>query len=77
MESQADRMICDILVEDIQVPEEKPTDLQYFSIVQYYCYLGIKYLKLQNYEEAINNFILASKEKSLSDLEEGTQIQKN
>lgn len=63
-------MICDILLGHWSVEESSAEDLEYFSRVEYYHYLGIKYYQQGEYEEALNNFNLAIKEKSLQDLEE-------
>lgn len=37
----------------------------------YYHYLGLKEFKLANYDKAIENFLMAVKEKNLHDLEQG------
>lgn len=42
--------------------------------MEYFCYMGIKYYNLNMYEEAINQFSLALKEKTLLDLEENSPI---
>lgn len=69
MGSQADRMICDIILGCWSTEEVPYDDLQYFSRVEYYNYLGIKYFNAGSVEEALSNFSLALKEKSLRDLE--------
>ncbi len=63
-------MICDIILGRWSTDDVFPDDLEYFTRVDYYSYLGIKYYQLGSYEEALNNFILSAKEKSLLDLEE-------
>jgi hypothetical protein len=68
MSSQADRMICEVILGHWSVEETPPDDLHFFTRVEYYSYLGIRSYHLQQYDEAINNFTLALKEKSLQDL---------
>jgi hypothetical protein len=43
--------------------------------MEYFNYMGIKYFNLKQYEEAINQFSIAIKEKTLIDLEENSQIE--
>lgn len=46
MTSSGDKMICDILLGHWSVEESSAEDLEYFSRVEYYHYLGIKYYQL-------------------------------
>ena len=61
MTSQGDKMICDIILGRWSTDDTFPDDLEYFTRVDYYSYLGIKCYQLGAYEEALNNFILAAK----------------
>ena len=38
--------------------------------MEYFCYLGIRFFNLGMFEDSINQFSLAIKEKTLSDLED-------
>jgi hypothetical protein len=71
MASVADRTICEVILGHWSVEEAPADDLHFFTRVEYYCYLGIRSYHQQQFDEAINNFTLALKEKSLQDLEEG------
>lgn len=68
MESKSDKMICDIILGQWSTNEQSAEDLEYFNRIEYYNYLGIKCYHQGNYEEALSNFSLALKEKSLLDL---------
>ena len=62
-------MICDIILGSWSTEEVNPEGMQLFTRMEYHCYLGIKYFNLQHYEDAINHFSMAIKEKTLMDLE--------
>ena len=64
-------MICEIMLGNVEVKEQLPTDLSIFSLHHYYHYLGLKEYKLHNYDKAVENFMMAIKEKNLFDLEQG------
>ena len=75
LSSPADQMICDIMLGQWSTPEVIFDSLQFFSKMEYFNYMGIKYFNLKQYEEAINQFSIAIKEKTLIDLEENSQIE--
>lgn len=70
MVSLADRMICDIMMGQWSVAEVAMDDLQFFTRMEFFCFLGIRYFNLGLFEDAISQFSLAIKEKTLNDLEE-------
>jgi hypothetical protein len=41
--------------------------------MEYHCFMGIKYFNIGQFDEAINQFTIAIKEKNLMDLEENVQ----
>lgn len=49
MGSSADRMICDIILGKWSTADVFPDDLEYFTRVDYYSYLGIKYYQLGSF----------------------------
>ena len=70
MESKGDQMVCRIIEGVYSTEEYQPNDLEFFSRVAYYSYLGIRSFHLGEYQESIAHFSLAIKEKGLMDLEE-------
>jgi hypothetical protein len=67
-------MICDIMLGQWSVPVVPIEEVSFFSRMEYFCYMGIKYFNLGQFEEAIDQFSIAVKEKTLIDLEENAQI---
>ncbi len=49
MSSHGDRMVCDIILGRWSTDDAFPDDLEYFTRVDYYSYLGVKYYHLGAY----------------------------
>ena len=70
LESEADKMICHILLGK-DVEEVASSSLEYFTIYHYYNFLGVREFRNQNYQKALDYFTMAVKERNLYDLEQG------
>ena len=73
MKSPADAMICDIMMGKWSTNETEIDTINIFTRVDYYCYMGIKYYHLGQFEESITYFTYAIKQKGLMDLEQNSQ----